>query len=138
MGEVVAKRLALLIRLACGRLKGEHDIAEQQWRPRRERRLGIPGREGEYVGRLVAAAPVTVEPLLYGIIGEPDGELDSGLLLNAEARLAARQSKAGGTAGEVFDGWAHLSPSGAGRGNVDYRGQFSHGSAARAARSRAS
>ena len=67
---MIGDRLALLLRLARDGLEGEHDIAEQQRRTGRGRGAGLPGREGEHVGRPVDPAPVAIEPPLLGVVGE--------------------------------------------------------------------
>jgi hypothetical protein len=71
MGEMIGEALAEFRRLTLHRLARQHDVAEQAG----DRRLRLELREGEDVRRLVDAAPLPVELLLFGIVGEDDGDL---------------------------------------------------------------
>lgn len=73
MGEMFGKGLPQFHRLALQRLAGKDDVADEP-AGRRER---LDLRKGQDIGRLVDAAPLPVEFLLLGIVGEDDGEFRS-------------------------------------------------------------
>src|SRR5439155_4578538 len=70
--RLASERLAALRRLAPGGIDRDHDVAEEPVR-RPTRALAL--REGEHVGRAVAAAPAPVERAHLAVGDQDDGEL---------------------------------------------------------------
>src|SRR6185312_12701861 len=84
MGEVIGEGLFKLRRLALEGFPGEDDVAENAGYRAKRGDLG----KTQHIGWLVDAAPLAVELLLFGVVGQNDRELaDAG---DAGARLRQR------------------------------------------------